>query len=179
MYNQVFVLYKCKVTLYQRVKSDLKYSALPKIAPPLAAHLTKPQVQQMRDWRIKYGQSVPQKTVRKMSTKDNSGTLPINLYAQAQLTSEPLDFSKIAENVVQAATHPDNSHDLLYTSEDVVYLGSDATGRMMVYVLQENVSALTKKARATFQSSDIYRRRSCSGQCDRHIWFFRGNRCRR
>ena len=47
---------------------------------------------------MKYGQSVPQKTVRNMSTKDNLGTLPINLYAQVQPTITPLDSSKIAED---------------------------------------------------------------------------------
>ena len=52
----------------------------------------------MKDWYMKYGQSVPQKTVRNMSTKDNPGTLPINLYAQVQPTITPLDFSKIAED---------------------------------------------------------------------------------
>ncbi len=51
---------------YSRVKSDLKYSALPKTSPPPATQLTKPQMQQMRDWRIKYRQSVPQKTVQNM-----------------------------------------------------------------------------------------------------------------
>ena len=55
---------------YPRVQSVLKYSDLPKMFPPSSIHLSKSQVQQMRDWRIKHGQSVPQKTVRKMSTKD-------------------------------------------------------------------------------------------------------------
>ena len=50
---------------------------------------------------MKYGQSVPQKTVRNMSTKNNPGTLPINLYAQVQPTITPLDFSKIAEDVLR------------------------------------------------------------------------------
>ena len=59
---------------YPRVKSDLRYSELPKMPPPSSAQLTKAQVQQMRDWRIKHGQSVPQKTVRNMSTKDNPGS---------------------------------------------------------------------------------------------------------
>ena len=67
---------------------------------------------------MKYGQSVPQKTVRNMSTKDNLGTLPINLYAQVQPTITPLDFSKIAEDVVvvvgqdgaRTTAHHDNSH---------------------------------------------------------------------
>ena len=75
------------------------------MAPPSAAQLTKSQVQQMRDWRMKYGQSVPQNTVRNTSTKDNPGTLPINLYAQAQPASEPLEFSKITENGTQTDTH--------------------------------------------------------------------------
>ena len=91
-----------------------------------------------------------------LSNKDNPGTLPINLYAQVQLTSEPLDFSKIAENVVQAATHSDNWHDLLYTCGDVVYLGSDAILGGWWYVLQENVSAFTKKARATLFEGDPF-----------------------
>ena len=78
---------------------------------------------------MKYGQSVLQKTVRNMSTKDNPGTLPINLYAQAQPTITPLDFSNIAEDGQDGArktTHLDNSHELLCTSEDVVFLASFA-----------------------------------------------------
>ena len=78
---------------------------------------------------MKYGQSVPQKTVRNMSTKENPGTLPINLYAQVQVTITPLDFSNITEDGQDGArktAHHDNSHELLYTSEDVVFLASDA-----------------------------------------------------
>ena len=45
----------------------------------LKAHkLSEKQVNEMRNWRAMYGQSVPQKTVRNMTTKDN----PINLYAR-------------------------------------------------------------------------------------------------
>ena len=72
---------------------------------------------------MKYGQSVPQKTLRNMSTKDNPDTLAINLYAQAQPTITPLDSSKIAEDGQDGArksAHHDNSHELLYTSADVV-----------------------------------------------------------
>ena len=78
---------------------------------------------------MKYGQSVPQKTARNTSTKDNPCTLPINLYAQVQPTITPLDFSKIAEDRQDGARttgHYDNSHELLYTSKDVVFLASDA-----------------------------------------------------
>ena len=72
---------------------------------------------------MKYGQSVPQKTVYNMSTKDNPDTLPINLYPQVEPTITPLDSSKIAEDGQDGArtsAHHDNSHELLYTSADVV-----------------------------------------------------------
>ena len=69
--------------------------------------------------------------MRNMSTNDNPGTLPIDLYAQVQPTIAPLDFSpKIAEDGqdgTRTIAHHDNSHELLYTSGDVVFLASDAT----------------------------------------------------
>ena len=37
------------------------YSELPTMSQPLSAQLTKSKVQQMKDWRIKHGQSVAQK----------------------------------------------------------------------------------------------------------------------
>ncbi|CAB3999836.1 Hypothetical predicted protein [Paramuricea clavata] len=108
------------------------------MAPPSAAQLTKSQVQQMRDWRMQYGQSVPQNTVRNMSTKDNPGTLPINLYVLAQPASKPLEFSKITENGTQTDTHHANTHNILHSTGDVVFLASYANcGRMMIYHLQE------------------------------------------
>ena len=81
---------------------------------------------------MKYGQSVPQKTARNTEhqrSRDNPCTLPINLYAQVQPTTTPLDFSKIAEDRQDGArttARYDNSHELLYTSRDVVFLASDA-----------------------------------------------------
>ena len=64
-----------------------------------------------------------------MSTKDSPCTLPINLYAQVQATITPLDFSRIAgdrQDGAKTTAHYDNSHELLYTSRDVVFLASDA-----------------------------------------------------
>ena len=102
---------------------------------------------------MKYGQSAPQKTVRNMSTKDNLGTLPINLYAQVQPTITPLDFSKIAEDGQDGArttAHHDNSG-------DVVFLASDATsGRAVVYVLEERLTASTKKAKSRLFEGDPF-----------------------
>ena len=38
---------------YPKVKSELRYLALPRMSPPAAAHLTKEQIELMRDWRMK------------------------------------------------------------------------------------------------------------------------------
>ena len=113
------------------MKFELPYSALPRMAPPAAAHLTKEQIELMRDWRMKYGQSVriPQKTVRNMSTKDNPGTLPINLYAHGEPTATPLpplNFTNLTEDVARPVVHNHNLEDILYTAGEVVFLSSDA-----------------------------------------------------
>ncbi|CAH3141336.1 unnamed protein product [Porites evermanni] len=103
----------------------------------LKAQLTKSQVQQIRDCRIKHGQSVAQKTVRNMSTKDNPGTLPINLYLTERPTSQPFDFGRIGEvqgekteTIVIARRErgrKEGSSDLVQSSGDIVYLASDAS----------------------------------------------------
>ena len=72
-----------------QVFTTTHYKDLPKLCPPKAHKLSQKQVSEMRNWRAMYGQSVPQKTVRNMTTKDNPGTLPINLYA----TDSPTDFT--------------------------------------------------------------------------------------
>ena len=41
-----------------------------------------------------------------MSTKDNPGTLPINLYLTEQPTSQPFDFGKIGEVQGETAVTP-------------------------------------------------------------------------
>ena len=95
-----------------------------------------------------------------MSTKDNPGTLSINLYAQVQPTITPLNFSKIVEDGQDGArttAHHDNSHELLYTSGDVVFLASDATsGRTLVCALEESITASTKKAKVRLFEGDPF-----------------------
>ena len=61
MFTTKFCYYTNAKSHYPRVKSDLRYAELPKMSPPSSAQLTKSQVQQMRNWRIKQGQSVAQK----------------------------------------------------------------------------------------------------------------------
>jgi len=56
-----------------------------------------------------YGQSVLQKTVRKMTTKDNPETLPINLYAADSLTVQPLDFIVLRGAAAVPVLHRDTT----------------------------------------------------------------------
>jgi len=166
------------------VKSDLRYSELPKTSPPSSAQLTKPQVQEMRDWQIKHGQSVPQKTMRNMSTKDNPGTVPINLYLTEQPTSQPFDFGKIGEvqgeTVVTTSERggKEGSSDLVQLSGDIVYLASDASScKIKLYVLQQDVTTATKKARAMWFDADVFNPLTFTEEAEREIsvkdmWIF-------
>ena len=58
---------------YPRVESDLRYSEphVAKTSPLSSAQLTKSRQKWETTWPIKHGQSVAQKAVRNMSTKDN------------------------------------------------------------------------------------------------------------
>jgi len=98
-----------------------------------------------------------------MSTKDNPGTVPINLYLTEQPTSQPFDFGKIGEvqgeTVVTARERggKEGSSDLVQSSGDIVYLASDASScKMKLYVLQQDVTTATKKARAVCFDADVF-----------------------
>ena len=144
---------------YPRVQSVLMSSDLPKMFPPSSVHLSKSQLQQMRDWRIKHGQSVPQKTVRNVSTKDNPGTLSVNLYLTEQSTSQTIDFCAIGQSNEGSATGKQNPIYRVHSRESIVYLASDASSnRLKLYVLQEDVTSATKKARAVCFDNDPFNR---------------------
>ena len=60
--------------------------------PGKDSKVTRRQLAEMRQWREEFGQSVRQATVRNKSTKDNSGTLPINCYF---VKPQRLDFGNL------------------------------------------------------------------------------------
>ena len=80
-----------------------------------------------------------------MSTKDNLGTLRINLYLTEQPTSQPFDFGKIGEVQGEAAVTAregkgeERPTDLVHLSGDIVYLVSDdrPSSIMELYVLKQ------------------------------------------
>ena len=80
-----FAYFTAPKSYYPQVFTTTHYKDLPKLCPLKAHKLSEKQVSEMRNWRAMYGQSVLQKTVRNMTTKDNPGTLPINLYMKLTL----------------------------------------------------------------------------------------------
>ena len=68
-----FCYYTNAKSHYPRVESDLRYSEphVAKMSPLSSAQLTKSRQKWETTWPIKHGQSVAQKAVRNMSTKDN------------------------------------------------------------------------------------------------------------
>ena len=77
-----FCYYTNAKSHYPRVESVfISYSEphVAKMSPLSSAQLTKSRQKWETTWPIKHGQSVAQKAVRNMSTKDNPGTLPMNI----------------------------------------------------------------------------------------------------
>ena len=79
----------------------------------------------------------------------------MNLYLTEQPTSQPFDFGKIGEVQGETAVsarrergRKEGSTDLVQLSGDSVYLVSVASScKMKLYVLQQDVTTATKKAR--------------------------------
>ena len=92
-----FAYFTAPKSYYPQVFTTTYHNDLPKLCPPKAHKLSEEHVSEMRNWIAMYGQSVLQKTVRNMTTKDNPGTLPINFYAADSLTLQPLDCTMLSE----------------------------------------------------------------------------------
>eukprot|EP00794_Sanderia_malayensis_P015627 gene15627-17205_t len=73
-------------TYYPKITSLVPFKSLPKPPKFKTVHLSNEKIEAMRNWRAEHGQSVHQKTVTNLSTKDNPGTLPVNLYQGKKTT---------------------------------------------------------------------------------------------
>eukprot|EP00794_Sanderia_malayensis_P021267 gene21267-23341_t len=82
-------------TYYPKITSLVPFKSLPKPPKFKTVHLSKEKIEAMRNWRAEHGQSVPQKTVRNLSTKDNPGTLPVNLYQGKKTILKSIDLHKL------------------------------------------------------------------------------------
>ena len=151
-----FAYFTAPKSYYPQVFTTTHYTDLPKLCPPKANKLSEKQVSEMRNWRAMHGQSVPQKTVRNMTTKDNPGTLPINLYAADAPTVQPLDFAVLSE--AAPVTEPQRE-DTLYKQSQSVCLKADSSGTpqlLTMACLQENVSDGMKRVKAIVFMQDPF-----------------------
>ena len=112
-----------------------------------------------------------------MSIKDNSSTLPINLYLTEQPTSQPFDFGRIGEVQGEAAVTTregegeERSTDLVHLSGNTTCLVPDGrpSSKMELYVLKQDVSAATKKARAMCYDADVFNPLTFIEEAEREI----------
>ena len=117
---------------------------------PSKGNLSEKQVSEMRNWRAMYGQSVSQKIVQNMTTKDNPGTLPINLYAADALTVKPLDFTMLSEAAAVPVPHKETT-ETFYKLRQIVCVkavSSDTRQLFIMACLQENVSVGMKRVKS-------------------------------
>ena len=105
-----------------------------------------------------YGQSVPQKTVRNMTTKDNPGTLPINLYAANSLTVQSLDFTMLSEAAAVPVPYRETT-ETFYKLSQIVCVKADSSDTHQLFImacLQENVSVGMKRVKAKVFIQDSF-----------------------
>ena len=149
------------------------YNDLPKLCPPKAHKLSEKQVSEMRNWRPLYGQSVPQKTVRNMTTKDNPGNLPINLYAADSLTVQPLDYTECWEEQQQSQCRIGKQQiETFYKQNQIVCVKADSSDTRQLFImasLQENVSVGMKRVKAKVFIQDPFNPMLFTEDAERYV----------
>ena len=96
---------------YSRPHCAISFEDLPKMPKLTKNKLSSAAIAELREWRQQYGQSVRQKSVRNMSTKDRPGILPVNAYEEDIGSTELFDFSKLqsGSNVTESAYQEENT----------------------------------------------------------------------
>ena len=121
-YFTPFAYFTAPKSYYPQVFTTKHHKDLPKLPPPKAHKLSEKQVNEMRNWRAMYHQSVPQKTIRNITTKDN----PINLYAANSLTVQTLDLTVLSEAAATTVTHIETK-ETLYKLSHIVCVKADSS----------------------------------------------------
>ena len=109
----------------------------------------------MRSWRAIHDYSVPQKTVRNMSTKENPGTLLINLYA----VGAPFYLTQLGEHPLQHLPLKEAT-ELLHVSNQMICVEGDkgdTENSLVLACLQENVEVNRKKVMAKVFVQDPFK----------------------
>ena len=145
-----FAYFTAPKSYYPQVSTTTHCKDLPKLLPPKVHKLSEKEVSEMRNLRAVYGQSVPQKTVRNMTTKDNPGTLSINLYVAESPTVQPLDFTMLNEESAAPVLQREAA-ETLYKLSQFVCVKADSNYSHQLFIiacLQENVYVATKRVQA-------------------------------
>ena len=94
----------------------------------------------------KAGECVPKKKVRNMTTKDNPGPLPINLYAANSPTLQPLDFTVLVLSEAAAVTVPHReTTETLYKLSQIVCVKADSSKSHQLFIIACLTSYLGSK----------------------------------
>jgi len=125
-----FAYFTAPKSYYPQVFTTTHYKGLPKLCPPKPHKLSEKQVSEMRNWRAMYGQSVPQKTVRNMTTKDNPGTL----YATDSPTVQPLDFTVLSEAAPVPVPHRETT-ETFYKQSQIVCVKADSSDTSQLFIM--------------------------------------------
>ena len=81
---------------YYTKEDHLSVNELPKFTKSKQNRvITKAQIDELRNWRAEYGQSVRQATVRSHTTKDKPGTLPMICYKFKPDEPQHVDFGNL------------------------------------------------------------------------------------
>ena len=77
-------------------KGHLSVNELPKFTKPKQNRvITKAQIDELRNWRAEYGQSVRKATIRSQTPKDKPGTLPMICYKFKPDEPQHIDFGNL------------------------------------------------------------------------------------
>lgn len=94
---------------------DVNFCDLAKLPKPSSGCLTKKQWNELQQWTQQYGGSVRQNTRRNFSTKDKSGTWPLNLYHSAPLDQHSVDFDVLLNEDIPAQQDTSTTHNVVIT----------------------------------------------------------------
>ena len=93
---------------------------------------------------------VSPRKLRNMTTKDNAGTLPINLYAANSLTVQSLDFTMLSEAAAVPVPYRETT-ETFYKVSQIVCVKADSSDTRQLFImacLQENMSVGMKRVKA-------------------------------
>ena len=93
-----------------------------------------------------------------MSTKDNPGTLPINLYAAEPPKMQPIDLTELAhpKSTEKRSNSEEEIQEFVFFAGQIVCIKSDKECPFVIASLLENVTVIMKKAKALVFSPDPF-----------------------